>query len=192
MAEGNHYSQEGFKNVLSLQYYHNKGISAELKGLYPNLLPIDRPVVPKREISPEWLVGFVDGEGCFSVITKEEKTSSLTTPVSRKVWLYFQITPHGRDVSLLERIVAFLGCGGVTKRNTATFDTWDYKLIAFTSMESIIIPFFINYPLQSTKLFDFRCFVSAAYIIKNKSKRSWTMEEFYKIKRIKEKMGKYD
>jgi len=63
----------------------NKGISEELKGLYPNLIPVDRPFVPERDISPEWLAGFVDGEGSFNVIATETKISSPTTPVSRKV-----------------------------------------------------------------------------------------------------------
>lgn len=121
MAEGNHYRQEGFLQVLNLRYNLNKGISKELKQLYPNLVPVARPIVPEREISPEWLVGFVDGS--FNIITQVVKTSSLTTPLSKKVGLYFQITQHGRDLSLLERIVAYLGCGTVKKRNTPAFNT---------------------------------------------------------------------
>lgn len=70
----------------------------------------EKPLVPQREISPEWLVGFIDGEGSFNIITEEKITSSSTTPVSRKVWLYFQITQHERDILLLERIVTYLGC----------------------------------------------------------------------------------
>jgi hypothetical protein len=55
MAEGNgyHYTKEGFSNILQLRYNLNKGISEELKGLYPNLIPVDRPLVPERNISPE-------------------------------------------------------------------------------------------------------------------------------------------
>ena len=136
MSQGNHYTEEGFLKVLGLRYNLNKGISEELKELYPNLVPVDRPLVPEREISPEWLVGFVDGEGSFNIVTREITNNSSTTPVSRKVWLYFQITQHGRDVLLLERITTYLGCGAVKKRNTPTFDTCDYKLTNFDMINS--------------------------------------------------------
>ena len=191
MAAGGHSTEEGFIKILSLRYFLNKGISEELKELYPNLVPVERPIVPEREISPEWLVGFVDGEGSFSVITSEVKTSSSTTPISRKVWLYFQITQHGRDVLLLEKIVSFLGCGTLKKRNIMNFNAWDYKLVDFSLMDSIIIPFFTKYPLQSAKAYDWKAFTEAADLIKNKSGRSWTEEEFSKIKSIKETMNKY-
>ena len=85
MSHKGHFTEEGFFNVLNLRYNLNRGISEELKILFPNLIPIERPSVPEREISPEWLVGFVDGEGSFNVNTQEKITSSLTTPISRKV-----------------------------------------------------------------------------------------------------------
>ena len=52
-VDKNHYTKEGFSRVLSLRYYLNKGISEELKELHPDLVPVGRPVVPEREISPE-------------------------------------------------------------------------------------------------------------------------------------------
>jgi hypothetical protein len=54
-----------------------------LKGLYPNLVPVVRPEVPAGVIHPEWLVGFVDGEGSFNVITVEKISSAAS--ISYKV-----------------------------------------------------------------------------------------------------------
>ena len=68
-------SEEGFIKVINLRYNLNNGISEELKGLYPNLVPAPRPEVPEGVIHPEWLVGFVDGEGSFNVITVEKKSA---------------------------------------------------------------------------------------------------------------------
>ena len=81
--------------------------------------------------------------------------SSSTTPVSRKVWLYFQITQHERDILLLERIVTYLGCGVVKKRNTLTFNTCDYKLSNFHKIDSKILPFFLRsmkYSLPASRM----------------------------------------
>ena len=142
-------SEQGFIKILNLRYYLNKGISEELKELYPNLVPVARPEVPEREILPEWLVGFADGEGSFNVITVEKKSSDASSipSISYKVWLHFQITQHSRDADLMERIATFFDCGGsVKKRNT---DVVDFKLNKFELLENIIIPFFQKYPLLS-------------------------------------------
>jgi hypothetical protein len=182
-------SENGFIKVMNLRYNLNKGISEELKGLYPSLVPVSRPEVPEVEIHPEWLVGFVDGEGSFNVVTVEKKSagdSELLT--SYKVWLHFQITQHNRDTLLMERIVTYLGCGSVNKRNT---DTVDYKLNKFELLNNIVIPFFQKYPLQSAKSLDFLSFVEAASIIQNKPARQWTEEQFNNIKSIQSKMNKY-
>lgn len=68
-------SEQGFMKILNIRYYLNNGISEELKELYPNLVPVPRPEVPERVIHPEWIVGFVDGEGSFSVITVEKRST---------------------------------------------------------------------------------------------------------------------
>lgn len=72
-GDGYYYTKEGFLKVLQLRYNLNKGMSEELKELYSNLIPVNRPLVSERNISPEWLVGFVDGEGSFNIITAKKK-----------------------------------------------------------------------------------------------------------------------
>jgi hypothetical protein len=88
----------------------------------------------------------------------------------------------------MERIVTYLGCGSVNKRNT---DAVDYKLNKFELLNNIVIPFFQKYPLQSAKSLDFLSFVEAASIIQNKPARQWTEEQFNNIKSIQSKMNKY-
>lgn len=75
IKEEPHLSEQGFMKILNLRYYLNNGISEELKELYPNLVPVPRPEVPERRIDPEWIVGFVDGEGHFSIITVEKRST---------------------------------------------------------------------------------------------------------------------
>lgn len=49
----------------------NKGLSENLKRVFPNTKPIARPTIDLEGIPhPNWL-GFVDGEGCFYVNTKK-------------------------------------------------------------------------------------------------------------------------
>lgn len=101
LKEESRLSEKGFIKVLNLRYNLNNGISEELKVLYPNLIPISRPEVPEGVIYPEWLLGFVDGEGSFNVVTVEKMSNAAPTlSISYKVWLYFQITQHSRDTLL--------------------------------------------------------------------------------------------
>jgi LAGLIDADG endonuclease/NADH dehydrogenase len=119
-------SEQGFIKILNLRYSLNNGISEELKELYPDLVPVMRPEVPERKIQPEWLVGFIDGEGSFNIITVEKKSSEAPSipSTSYKVWLHFQITQHSRDTALMERIVTFFDCGSVKKRNASEGGCW--------------------------------------------------------------------
>ena len=46
----------------------NLGLSDELKTAFPDLLPLSRPSVVYQEIKdPNWLAGFITGEGCFFI-----------------------------------------------------------------------------------------------------------------------------
>ena len=58
-----------------------------------------------------WVTGFVDGEGCFHCSITENKNSNLGWYVR----LYFQITLHQRDKTLLEGIKNSLGVGQIYK-----------------------------------------------------------------------------
>lgn len=44
----------------------NKGLTESLKSIFPNIVPVERPIIKNQIIrSPLWLIGFVDGGGCF-------------------------------------------------------------------------------------------------------------------------------
>jgi hypothetical protein len=79
-------SEKGFIKVLNLRYNFTKGISEELKELYPNIVPAPRPEGAKHLIHPEWLAGFVDGEGHFSIVTVEKESTNISpSSISYKV-----------------------------------------------------------------------------------------------------------
>lgn len=53
-----------------------------------------------------WVVGFVDGEGCFYVGINKNKTMRLKTQVLPE----FLIIQHKRDIKLLYALKDFFGC----------------------------------------------------------------------------------
>jgi len=182
MAEKKHTTEEGLREILSIRAALNLGFSDTLKKFFSKIVPASRPVVPIRNIiDPNWLVGFVDAEGCFHIVIQKAK-------LSFKVWSIFQITQHSRDTLLMESLVQFLGCGKVSNRNSTP--TVDLRVTELITIYTNIVPFFQKYELQSLKQFDFNLFCEAFNLIRNKE--HYTKEGLDKLMNIKLKMNKKD
>lgn len=171
-----HLNVNGLSKILSIKAAMNKGLSDSLKIAFPNIIPMSRPSVRDQVIKdPYWLVGFVDGEGCFYIKIKK-------TPQNPQILLTFSISQHTRDKELLNTIKQYLGCGVIetvsTRPNQSTFVT--YKFI--DNLEKII-PFFKKHSLLSIKLLNFQDFSQAAQLIKNKEHlTNLGIEKFKKLK----------
>ena len=63
----------------------------------------------KKQLSlhPAWIVGFIDGEGTFSVNIVHDNTIKHKV----RVQLRFIITQHVQDRDLIVKIQEFFGCG---------------------------------------------------------------------------------
>ncbi|MEK7103244.1 MAG: LAGLIDADG family homing endonuclease, partial [Patescibacteria group bacterium] len=56
-----------------------------------------------------WIVGFTDGEGCFSISVIKNKTTSL----GYQVFPEFVITQGAKSLAVLESIRDFFQCGNI-------------------------------------------------------------------------------
>jgi LAGLIDADG endonuclease/Cytochrome c oxidase subunit III len=155
---------EGIQKIINIRASMNKGLSEELDRAFPNTSPKARPAVNWDKIPhPDWLVGFIDGEGCYLVSIKKAKTSS-----GFQVKLSFSLTEHSRDELLLNRIMNYFGCGMIEKVSTRP-DGVVFIVYKLSDISSKIIPFFHKYPLQGTKLLDYKYFCKVASLMENKS-----------------------
>ena len=102
-------------------------------------VPVARPLVKSLDnISPNWLAGFTEGEGCFYVNISKSKLYKIGFVVQ----LYFQITQHGRDAVLMDNIKNYLNCGFIKIRKNQ--DCMDFIVTKYSDIENIVVPFFIN------------------------------------------------
>ena len=62
---------------------------------------------------PQWLVGFTEGEGCFSILVINKTKGSTLDYTRKNIVLEFQLTQHSRDILLIKSLVDYLGCGNV-------------------------------------------------------------------------------
>ena len=111
-------------------------------------------------LNPDYLTGFVDGEGCFSLsIYKQGKnlTGWQVKPI-------FSISLHNKDIKLLEAIQRTLKTGKIYKHGV---DSTQYRVSSLKNLQ-IITDHFDSYPLITQKSADYLLFKQAIAIIKNK------------------------
>lgn len=177
MNNKEHLTDQGIKKIISIKASINKGLSGKLSSLFPNIVPDKRPIINEDIKDKNWLVGFVDAEGCFYVKILHNNNISLS----------FSISQHSRDINLLEKIKNFFNCGVIeqvkTRPNQSTFVV--YK---FEDNLNKIINFFLNNKLKSSKILNFNKFSKIAELKQNNLHK--TKEGFLLIKKLKLEMNK--
>ncbi len=117
-------------------------------------------------LDPNYVVGFVDGEGCFS-ITVNKHHGRLS-----EVRLLFAIELEESDKEILERIAQTIGCGKIYRLVYKNHPSWKphckLKVSNFKDIDEKVIPFFTKYPLQAKKKLQFERFCEVAQMIKDK------------------------
>ena len=107
--------------------------------------------VSQSRLEAQWVVGFVDGEGCFYVGISPHPEMKAGFQVLPE----FTVVQHERDVQLLHALKQFFGCG-VVRRNHG--DRMAYRVRNIQHLRERIIPFFDKHPLKSKKQVDFMKF----------------------------------
>lgn len=136
----------------------------------------------------EWyIVGFVEGEGCFAINISKHKTKRL----KRDAWLSFEIELRGDDRPILERIKKVFGCGNIYDLNYDRYG-WmphvKYHLRGIDNIQNILIPFFEKHKLQGKKAKDFKLFCKAAEVFAKKE--HLTEKGIKKLESIRQFMNK--
>ena len=120
-----------------------------------------------------WIVGFVDGEGCFSIsIFKNSKTK-----YGWQIMPEFVVTQSERSLNVLEEMKVFFNCGKIFINRR--YDNHKENLYRFcvrnrNDLTEIIIPFFKRYPLQTAKNNDFIKFCKIINRLNNKEHFSFS------------------
>ena len=107
--------------------------------------------------NPWWVVGFVDGEGCFSI----SFVKNSTVKFGYQIFTEFVLTQGEKSLSTLESVMAFFECGKIYRNNrhdNHKESLYRYCVRSRNDLQNIIIPFFQNYKLQTAKRFDFEIF----------------------------------
>ena len=156
-----HLTPEGLQKIINLRASINTGLSDIQKSAFTNTIPVPRPVYPLPEsLDPNWLAGFVDGEGCFLVLVRRSKCYKL----KEGACLRFQVTQHFRDAELMQMLASYFGCGAYYA--VPGYSHVNFLITKFSDITSKVLPFFEKYPLLGSKVLNYEDFKKAAEIIK--------------------------
>ena len=134
-------------------------------------------------LEPQWIVGFVDGEGCFHVGMSEHGDMAMGVQVLPE----FTVVQHERDVQVLHALKAHFGCGVVRSNHG---DRMAYRVRDREHLEKQIIPFFEKHQLKTKKRIDFQKFRRVVRIMGEG--RHLTIEGIDEIRQIKSQMNRGD
>jgi len=158
------------------------------------------------KLTPDWITGFVDGEGCFCISLQNMPKMTY----QKQIRLVFKVSQHRRNVQVLYALKTFFGVGHVkSQRKTSTpqtlvsthtsidpsvetgahekeSDVWEYTCSKFDHIVGIIIPFFEKNQLHTSKYFDFRRFRRTSILMQRK--HHLTLDGLAEIERIRSRM----
>ena len=133
------------------------------------------------KLHAEWITGFVDGEGYFYVGIN----ANVEMTVGFQVLPEFTVVQHERDVQVLHALKAYFGCGVVRVNHG---DRMGYRVRNADHLREIIAPFFMKYPLKTTKNVDFRKFRQV--LLKMEKGTHLTSEGVEEIRQIASQMNR--
>lgn len=132
------------------------------------------------DLQPQWIVGFVDGEGCFYIGIFNRQDMAAGCQIEPE----FTVVQHEKNIQILYALKKFFGCGKICPNHGSR------KCFKVRKKEDIltkIIPFFERHPLKTTKNIDFLKFRDV--LLLQAKNEHLTLQGIEKIKKIKNTMN---
>jgi LAGLIDADG endonuclease len=93
------------------------------------------------ELDAQWVVGFVDGEGCFSVAVH----ANAGAPHGWQLTPVFQVYQHAAHRAVLEGLQRFFRCGWIRPKGPAS-SVLTYGVQKQADLLRYVVPFFEQHP----------------------------------------------
>ena len=131
-------------------------------------------------LNAQWIVGFVDGEGCFHIGINTNQKMTLGVQVLPE----FTVVQHEIDEQVLYALKDYFGCG-VVRTNHGT--RLAYRVRGHENLLHKIVPFFEKHKLKTRKRVDFEKFRKVVLLMENKEHLN--LDGVEKIRQIKQTMN---
>lgn len=111
------------------------------------------------KLTNEWISGFVDGDGCFSISQMNKKVNGQGEALLR---FRFIVSQDQRSTDVLYALKKHFGCGTVCKSGGGG-NMMEFSITNREHLWNRVVPHFVKYPLQTMKRVRFREFVDTLY-----------------------------
>jgi hypothetical protein len=129
------------------------------------------------KLDPDWVCGFVDGEGCFSVAIHANPYVRRTR--GWQVYPTFQVSQHVDNRDVLEDLASFFGVGKVRDKGPRSA-VLVYSVYGAKNCAASIVPFFETHQLR-VKHEDFMRFAEVVRLLR--AKKHLTPDGFEQVVR---------
>jgi hypothetical protein len=107
------------------------------------------------KLETQWVVGFVDGEGCFNLDIHVKSDMRWGLQMQPE----FTVVQHERDIQVLHALGELFKCGSVgVNRRDSTSTRMHYRCKSVKDLHEKIIPFFEKHSLKTKKGVEFNKF----------------------------------
>jgi hypothetical protein len=147
--------------------------------------PIGKEQIHRPPLPPDYVVGFVDGEGSFSVSINRHRTMQRGVEIKPE----FEIELRADDRDILERILVTIGCGRIFDCSYDRYGWYPhvkYKVTSTRDMVEHLFPFFDRHPPQAKKAEVYRLFRTIVLMVRKKEHLS--DEGFQQICALRDRM----
>ena len=123
-----------------------------------------------------WIVGFVDGEGCFSIGFIKQPDRNEPTRIRRgyatgyQVAHEFAVVQGARSIGSLKKLKSFFGVGAIyinRRHDNHKEDLFRYTVTRREDLLNVIIPFFKENKMLTLKQTDFEKFAQCVGMMVN-------------------------
>ena len=147
--------------------------------------PIGKEQICREKLNPYYVIGFIDGEGSFSISIG--KNSEYRRGV--QVRAEFEIELRADDQEILERVLITIGCGKIYDCSYDRYGWYPhvkYKITGADDMKNYLFPFLDKYNLQAKKGEVYKLFKQIVLMYRNKE--HLTDNGYVKIVKLRDKM----
>ena len=147
--------------------------------------PYGKEQIQREKLNPHYVVGFIDGEGSFSISIGKHKTLKRGYEVRPE----FEVELRKDDQEILERILITVGAGRIYDLSYERYGWYPhakYKITSIWDMKDYLFPFLDAYPPQAKKGKSYRLFREIVLMLCKKKHLS--DEGFEKIVRLRSEL----
>lgn len=149
--------------------------------------PFGKESIRRKKLNPHYIVGFIDGEGSFSVSIGKHATLKRGYEVRPE----FEIELRADDQVILERVLVTIGCGRIYDLSYDRYGWYPhvkYKINNNRDLVEYLFPFLDKYPLQAKKAEVYKFFKEIVLMVSRKE--HLTDRGFKKIVKLRDEIRK--